>query len=293
MVVGHEGPALGVPKHRPLPSHGFGKQEGGRALYAEGRGVELVELHVHHPGAGPEGQGHAIARGHFGIGGVLEKLARPASADNNVPPAEGLALARFAVQGFHGHGTPVFGHQASGQRVFQDINVGLGNPRGQREFDVLAGGIAPGVKDTGAAVGSLHTQGNFAVAGVERDAPLDEAGNPLGPLAGEDFHRFPIAQTRPGGQRVLHVQGRRVAGAHRRRYAALGVAGITVFHPALGEDQRGAVFPRQQGGVKAGDAAANDDVIVVRAWHGGIEQRKAEYGPNGGRAKVWDTILPA
>ena len=60
------------------------------------------------------------------------------------------------------------------------------------------------------------------------------------------------------------MQLRRVALPHWSGDPSLGVAGIAVVYAALGEDEDGAGLAGEEGGVKACDAGANDDVVVAQ-----------------------------
>ena len=51
--------------------------------------------------------------------------------------------------------------------------------------------------------------------------------------------------------------------ADGRSDATLGVPGVAVLDAPLGNDQDGAVLPREQGGIKPADATAYDDIIVT------------------------------
>ena len=75
----------------------------------------------------------------------------------------------------------------------------------------------------------------------------------------EHLHRRGVAERGAGGERVLPVQLRRVAGAERRGDAALRVGGRAVEQRALGEQQDVAVLRRAPRRVQAGDAASDDE----------------------------------
>jgi hypothetical protein len=75
----------------------------------------------------------------------------------------------------------------------------------------------------------------------------------------EHLHGGRVAERRAGGERVLPVQRRRIAGAERRGDAALGVRGRAVEQRPLGEQHDVAVLRRAPRGVQPGDAAADDE----------------------------------
>ena len=79
------------------------------------------------------------------------------------------------------------------------------------------------------------------------------------PFLDEHLHRRGVAERRAGGERVLPVQRRRVAGAERRGDAALRVGGRAVEQRALREQQDVGVLRGAPRRVQPGDAAADDE----------------------------------
>ena len=229
--------------------------------------MKLVELHVHYGGSGQKPQGHAISRSYVGVGGVLECLPSTTGADNHCPAGESFLVPADTVKRFNRRNRTFLNHQACGQGVFEHFNVRPSHLLGQGLLYVLAGGISSSVEDARQAVGTFPTQSDLAVAGVEGNPPLNQLGHPLRAFIGQDLHRRRVAKTGPGRQGVLHVQRRGIARSHRCGYAALGVPGVAVVNPALGHNQYGTVLPGQQSSVQTSDAAADNYVIVVRAFH--------------------------
>ena len=179
-----------------------------------------------------------------------------------------VSLSNQAVHHLHAGRDAFFHADADGVGVLQHRDALIRpDALGQRVLDVLARGVAAGVKDARHAVRALTSQGDLPVHRVERDAPLDQAGDAIGPLPGEHGHGVRITQAGAGLQGIPLVQGRRVARPDRRRDAALRVAAIAVVDAFLGDYQHAAVLGGQQRGVQPGNTAADDDVVVSRWDH--------------------------
>jgi len=107
------------------------------------------------------------------------------------------------------------------------------------------------------------------VEGVEGDAEAYEVVDAVGGLLGEDAGGLGVDEAGAGSHGVVQVALGGVVGPDGGGDAALGKAGVAVVNGALGEDEYGAAptgksLAGQEGSVEAGDAGADDDVIVVR-----------------------------
>ena len=293
VMVGHKGNAGSVAQNRPFSPHRLRKQERRRALKPQRGGMELVKLHVHHFRAGQVRQGHAVAGRHLRVGRVPVELSAAAGADHHHRAPEYLHLSVDAMQGFHTANRPVIDADANGVRVLQQgYPGGRTHPIGQRVLDVLTRGIAAGMQDPRDAVGALPTQGDLTVNGIERHAPLDQAGDALGTLTRKDANRCRIAQAGSGIQCIPLVQVWRVAGPHCRRDASLGVTAVAVVNQTLGDHQHAAVACRQQRRVQAGNAAT-DDYVVVAGFHWCSRIRHVAFGGLGRQGGKYRTGAPA
>jgi len=182
MVPGHEALASGVQQYCPLAADSLGDQEGRGAGPAQGRGVKLDELHVHHFGAGPEGQGDAVARSHGRVGGVPVHLPGAPGSQHQEATGEGEALAAGPVQGLKPHRPSALDHDGRGQAVLPHGYAGLAHGAGQRRFDMGTGGVAAGVEDAGQRVAPFSGQGHLPLYGVEGDAQAHQVLDGLGRL---------------------------------------------------------------------------------------------------------------
>ena len=99
-----------------------------------------------------------------------------------------------------------------------------------------------------------------SVAAVEGGTECQQLADPLGTLGDEDIHRFRIGEAVAGGEGVLRVLCRGIAGPDRDGDAALGPGGRAVGERALGKEQRLAAFGRQAPcGPESGDSGAYDE----------------------------------
>ena len=100
---------------------------------------------------------------------------------------------------------------------------------------------------------------------VELDAELDEVGDPGGRLFGERSHRALAAEAAPGAERVRGMQRGRVVVGQRCGDAALRVPAVRACdrRPSRAGGRRRSSAARE-GGVQAGDTAADDDQVGLR-----------------------------
>ena len=214
--------------------------------------------------AGAIGQRDAVAGGDFGVRRDLVELARAAGRQDDEARLEALARRRSARRA-PGRRRPT---PSSVENLLDLAVLAHGHGRharqaAQRQLDVLAGRVAAGVEDAGAAVGAFAAELDVALAAVERHAEAHEVGDALRRLARQDARRLFVDQAGAGGKRVLQVQLRRVVRPDGRGDAALGVLRVALVDGVLGEDEDAAVLLGEQGGEQPGNARADDDVVVA------------------------------
>ncbi len=284
----HEAVAVGVHEVGALAAHRL-RDQGLLALGAraepEHGGVELHELEVGDLGAGPQGQGDAVAGGDGGVGGGGEHLAHAAGGQDHGPSPYGadavvLALAHD-VQGDPGRAALGVLEEVEDEGVLDRLDARLAHGVDQGAGDLGAGGVAAGVGDAVAVVAALAGQQDLAGAGVgvEAGAGRDEAAHGVGALGDERAHGLLGAQAGAGHEGVLEVLLGGVTLAEGGRYAALGPAGGAVVEAGLGDDgDPGAGGGAAQRDGEAGDAGADhDDVGVDRPAGGGRVQSYAGH----------------
>ena len=128
-----------------LAAHGFGNQKG--SGHGKRGGVELVELNVGKPGAGPESGGHAVARGDAGIGGVAVELPRTTAGENHHVHVSVLLTRRIPIRDA-GDAARVGGDLGE-KRVFMNAVQARAGGSNEGTRDVRARGVAAGVEHAG------------------------------------------------------------------------------------------------------------------------------------------------
>jgi hypothetical protein len=117
-------------------------------------------------------------------------------------------------------------------------------------------------------VGGLRSKGNLAVDGIEGHTEVYQVGNAVRGLVGQDTYRLLVAEAGTGGDGVLEVELRRIVLAYRGGNASLGMLCVAVIDITLGDDKDAAVLPGLQGGVKPGNTAAYEYIVIVSHWYG-------------------------
>ena len=110
VIALHETFEIDVAEDATFTAEGFTEKETRGALDGQGGGMELDELHIGENGAGFVGDGHAVSRGDFGIGGFAIELAEAASGEEDGTGAD-------FVEGVIGF---IEEANADGAAVFQD-----------------------------------------------------------------------------------------------------------------------------------------------------------------------------
>ncbi len=141
-------------------------------------------------------------------------------------------------------------------------------------FDRRAGAVAAGVEDAVAAVRGFAAEGDVAVALIEarRRSGRGRAIR-AGRFGAEDARGLFIDEPGAGGDRVGEVFFDGIERADRGGDAALCPARVAIVDGALGEDEHRPEPPRFEGDEEPGDAAADDDGVVV----GGHERFRGRW----------------
>ncbi|MNN22081.1 hypothetical protein D3C81_1354250 [compost metagenome] len=126
----HEPLAVGQAQQSAFATQGFSHQETlGLRVVQAGR-VELVELKVGHPAAGPPGHGDTVAAGTVRVAGVQVDLGRATGGQYGETRTEGVYFAAIAVQHVGAQAAlarqaqAAFGDQVDRHPLLQQLNVG-------------------------------------------------------------------------------------------------------------------------------------------------------------------------
>ena len=262
-VAGQEPQPGVVAQHRSLPADGFGDQR--VAGHIQRGRMELQELQVPQPGAGPGGQGHAVAGGRGRVGGVLVHLPGPAGGEHD---GAGRQPAPRSAREHLQSGCPAAVEQdADGHGFRQDGDVRLrAHRRQQGGDDPGPGGIAAHVQDAAEGVCRFPGQRRRAVgAGVEAGPGADQVPDLSVRRRAEQPDRF----------------GAAVAGPRRQRVRGMAVRAVTRVRP-FGEDGGDAAL-RPGGVALPRPALGHHDDVLAGAGGGG-----AQRGPESGQAGADD-----
>ena len=150
--------------------------------------------------------------------------------------------------------------------MLDDVDERIGPHHGGHvQFDHLAGGVSPGVHDTGPRMRGFEATQHVALrVTIEMHARGGELPHTVGALAGQYLHGTGLAQTMPRGHRVGRVQFRVVFGEDRRGDAPLRMVGVGFHQVGLGDQRHvlAGIGHRQRRG-KARDARADYDDFSV------------------------------
>src|SRR4029077_15871611 len=190
-VALHEAFEKNIAEDAAFSAKSFGKQEARRSLNGQCGGMELHELHIGEERAGFVGDGHAVASGHFGIGGFAIDLAEAASSKKNRERADLGQRAIGFVDEADADGSAIFKNEAGGERVGAKMKMRNFVRAGEQSAaDFSSSGIAVRVQDAGAAVCCFASEGKFGAGAIEFGAPFDELTNELGAFFDEESHGF-------------------------------------------------------------------------------------------------------
>ena len=254
-VALHETLEKNIAEDAAFSAKSFGKQEARRALDGQRGGMELHELHIGEDRAGFVGDGHAVASGHFGIGGFAIDLAEAASGKKNRERADLVQRAIGFVDEADADGSAVFKNEAGGERVGAKTKMRNFVRAGEQSTaDFASSGIAVRMQDAGAAVCGFASEGKFGASAIEFGTPFDELSNVLRALFDQKSHGFGTAEAIACVERVLFVQADFVFIAEGDGDAALRPGGGGVAEIGFGEDQDAAGAAEFNGGAQTGDA---------------------------------------
>src|SRR5258708_12688082 len=140
--------------------------------------MELHELHMGEDRAGLVGDGHAVASGHFGVGGFAIDLAEAASGKKNRGCADLVQRAIGFVDEADADGSAVFKNEAGGERVGAKTKMRNFVRAGEQSTaDFASSGIAVRMQDAGAAVCGFASEGKFGATAIEFRTPFHELTN--------------------------------------------------------------------------------------------------------------------
>ena len=209
----HEAMAITIDQPGALAASGLADQVTAAAGDVKHRGMKLHELHVAQLGAGPIGDGCAIAGGYGRIGRFAVELPGPAGGhDGGLRPDHGLAMQTIPDDRPAADTLP--GKQIDREGMLPNLNLWpLFHLGGDRADDLPAGGIAEGMGDAVAAVAAFASQGQMPVDPVKIRSIGDQLLDAARGLAHHALDHLAIAQRAAGFEGV----GRMIFAAILRR----------------------------------------------------------------------------
>src|SRR5262249_31007840 len=136
------------------------EQETGCALDGQGGGVELHELEIREHCSGVVGDGHAVAGGPRGIGGLAIDLAEPAGSKQHRAGMDVVCGVLGPIEKTQPSNAAVLSEQFDGEGVRADLDAleraGLSE---QRTEDLSASGITLGMENARATMRTLAREG--------------------------------------------------------------------------------------------------------------------------------------
>jgi tetratricopeptide (TPR) repeat protein len=262
MTLRHEPLPAPVEEDRPLAAHRLADERERVLAGVERGGMELHELHVGETRAGAVRDREAVAGGDLRVGRVAVDLPAAARREHrrvrhDLHRAPGDARAHAG----HLRAVAVVDEQQvehARRLVHRDV-AALADLLHERARHLRARLVALRVHDALAGMRRFLPQLEVAV-GVEVEARPRGLQLPHArrSLLHEHLHGGRVAQRRAGGQRILTVELRRVAGTERRGDPALRIGRGRVEERPLGEHRHRTVGGGAPGGVQAGHAAPHD-----------------------------------
>ena len=170
----HEAAAGVVDEDGPLAAHRLGDQRlltGGPLAEEQHRRVELDELEVGDPRAGPQRRRHPVAGRHRRVGRRGVDLAEPAGREHDRPPEGGADAVDLPlpddVQRHAADGAVGGRAEVDDEGVLDDLDAGVARDRVERgdegARDLRARGVTAGVGDPVAVVAALAGQLDLAL----------------------------------------------------------------------------------------------------------------------------------
>ena len=264
VVVGHEARAVGEREVGALAAQRLADEEGALLRVVEAGRVELDELHVPDPAAGPPGHGDPVAGRGVRVRRVAVDLADAAGREHDgrrrkrldALPVDVERVDAVAAGGLvaveMARGDQVDRHPALAHR---DVRVAAGAGE-ERLVDRPAGRVG-GVGDAPDGVAALPRQVQAQrPLGIrrERHALLDEPLDRLAAVLGDEARRVLVDQAGPGLLGVADVEVDAVVVAQHAHDAALGPRGGRLVEAALGEQDDRVPIGEMEGDRQSGEA---------------------------------------
>ncbi|MNH06334.1 hypothetical protein D3C79_656960 [compost metagenome] len=239
--------------------------------------MELVELKVANPAAGPPGHGDAIAAGTVGVAGVEVDLGRAAGGQHGEACAESVHLTGVAVQHVGAQAAIArqaqasFGDQVDRHALLQQLDVralaGLGQQRGE---DRGAGSIG-GMDDASVAMAAFTGQVELEAAVVdalvfvtgEGHALLDQPFDGFTAVLHGEPHGVFVAQATASVERVFDMRLHGIGVVEHRGDTALGPERRAVGQVTLAEYGDAQVAREVQCQAETGGTAADHQDIML------------------------------
>ena len=262
VITLHESFEADVAEDSAFSAQRLREQKSRRAFHCERGGMKLYELHVGEDSACFIGDGHAVAGGHFGIGGLAVDLAQAAGGQQNCTRAQLVLRTVGFINEAQPRDAAALDDQFGRECVRAQVQMRDGvRPSKQRTADFSAGRIAVSVQDSRAAVRGLSCKRQFRSRAVEFRAPCDELGDVLRAFFDKQGYGVRAAQTIAGIEGVLFVQsdfifvgkgyGDTTLRPGRRRIAQIGFC----------ENQHASRCAQLDRRAQTGDAAADHDIV--------------------------------
>lgn len=235
------------------------RRKGG--VIGQHRRVELQELQICNRRSGADRSRDAVGRRGGRVRRVRVERARSACREDHGIRRQirDPAVLQLADAARH----PSLDEEVHHKGVLGHLDRGRPHGRDQSGGDRRAGRVAAGMHDARVAVCGLLAQQERAVSGtIEGGAAGDELGDACRSIRHEHVDRRGVGEAGAGGQRVVSVQRRRVAGAVHPGDPALRERGAAAADGVLRDHAH--TVPcgaRMQRGGQPGDAAADDKHI--------------------------------
>ena len=282
MVIIHEFPSFEILDNASFSADRFGNEKGFGFGVVKASRVKLDELHIRDRGSGAIGHRHAIAGRNVWVGGVEVNLSAASGSDNDCVCPEGFDLLALGVEDVHALtmvGTRKFEamgrDKIDGEMVFKDVDIGIrGNRVEEGSFDFASRDIL-GVENPTLRVSAFFSQiplalSRFQIPFAKLHAESDQVLDATGAFAQDLPDDLLIAESRSGIAGILDMFLDGILFARDGGDAALGVVGVG-FSPVLfGDDGHSTSFRDLEREVESGNAASEDDKVVVSSHHGNL-----------------------
>ena len=225
--------------------------------------MKLEELNIGDLRPGTVSESDAIAGCNIRVSGELEKPSRTPSGQDHGLTAEFLNTTADAIEGSHPFSYPILNDDLGHQEMLQNSDLSQPCHLAEGNLNMLTGGITAGVQDPGHAMSCLPSESYLPVKGIENNPEVYQVDDAVRSFINKDAHRLRVTQPSPGSYGIPIMELGGIPFANCGGNPTLGMLGVAFVDAALGQDDHAPLLPRQEGGVKPGDAAANYDVVVV------------------------------